>query len=336
MKIDTILFFPTSVMFIDDSETFLANFSLLLDEDILYETKSSASEALKAIHARHQPYVVDSYMGKQFTAQKFILKSIEANGFKFSAIAQEAFNPLRFKQLSVIVVDYAMPAMTGLELIQKMENAHIKRILLSGQADTSIIETALQKKLVDLYIGKQTIDIQTVANQGIKFLQHQYFEDTSQRILPLLKHNHQDYLSETQDLMPPNYIEDTLSHHNIVEYYLNDENGSFLLVSTSGEMSLLQCYDEHDIQKILNLAEKLNVTSSIMNKILAREKLPLVCSNGALAISKKQRLEDCFYDVIKSQNLIEKYYIHVPYGMLRDLFQFEAVFSVKSYMNHYY
>ena len=51
------MFFPTSVLFIDDSRDFLLNFTMQLDDDIIFEIKNSPFDALEVIHARYQNHI---------------------------------------------------------------------------------------------------------------------------------------------------------------------------------------------------------------------------------------------------------------------------------------
>src|SRR6056297_158781 len=126
------MYFPTSVLFVDDSRNFLLNFTLQLNEDIAFEVKYSPYEALDIIHAREQTLLANNDPQNESTRFNHLTFDSKLANSAISEIGKEIYNPLRFSEISVVVVDYEMPGMNGLEFISKMENSRIKRILLTG------------------------------------------------------------------------------------------------------------------------------------------------------------------------------------------------------------
>jgi CheY-like chemotaxis protein len=63
-------------------------------------------------------------------------------------------NPNRFSLPSVLVVDYAMPSIDGLEFCQELADIPIKKILLTGVADEKIATNAFNDGLIDRFIRK--------------------------------------------------------------------------------------------------------------------------------------------------------------------------------------
>ncbi len=300
MDINHLLFFPTSVMFIDDNRDFLLNFILLIDEDILIDIKSSPYDALKAIHERHQKYIVDLKMGEIYKSQKNTLDQLINQKFKVSEIAQEAFNPLRFSQLSVVVVDYAMPGLNGLELVKKMENAHIKRIMLSGQAETQIIEQAVKDSVIDLYIKKQDDNVKDLINASIRKLQEEYFAQVSQQLKYFNPEYKMDEFFCQMTLKAKSFIHHIFDTHNIQEYYCNDSEGSLLLVSNKGEISLMECFTQKQFKNWLS-----------------------------------QEKDNQFCEKVKLFDDDSKYYVHIPFHFISQKYSLKSVFSYNDYRNNY-
>lgn len=65
----------------------------------------------------------------------------------------------RFGLTQVCVVDYSMPAMTGLSVLSELAAWKPARVLLTGRADEQIALSAFNRGLIDRFIPKQTPDI---------------------------------------------------------------------------------------------------------------------------------------------------------------------------------
>lgn len=62
----------------------------------------------------------------------------------------------RFHLTEVLIVDYAMPGLTGLELVRRLEAFPARRILLTGEADAEVAVQAFNAGLIQRFIPKST------------------------------------------------------------------------------------------------------------------------------------------------------------------------------------
>ncbi|MEO5660549.1 MAG: response regulator [Polaromonas sp.] len=77
----------------------------------------------------------------------------------------------RFALTQVAVVDYAMPAMSGLRVLSELTRWSGSRILLTGRADEQLAVSAFNRGLINQFIPKQSPDIRlrlTSAIQGLR------------------------------------------------------------------------------------------------------------------------------------------------------------------------
>ena len=128
-------YFPTTVVFVDDSASFLGNLSLQLDESLAYRLFESPLEALECINAANgRPSLAQTYFSSYRDVESLsgANRVIDVNVDK---IHRQVYKEDRFKEISVVVVDYAMPEMDGLEFCRNIKNSAIKKILLTGRAD---------------------------------------------------------------------------------------------------------------------------------------------------------------------------------------------------------
>ena len=124
-------FHPTTVVFVDDNQSFLSSLDLELPVGWAYR---SFTDPLEAFDFLEQPAALPPIVERCFSVQ-------EASGFSptihldVSAIEQEINHVERFERISVAVIDYAMPSLNGLELCEQMTDPWVRKALLTGVAD---------------------------------------------------------------------------------------------------------------------------------------------------------------------------------------------------------
>ena len=74
----------------------------------------------------------------------------------------------RFDLTRVLVVDYSMPAMNGMQALAALIDWPGSRILLTGQADEQIAVTAFNQGLIEQFIPKQSTDITRRLTDAVK------------------------------------------------------------------------------------------------------------------------------------------------------------------------
>jgi len=79
----------------------------------------------------------------------------------------------RFALVQVAVVDYAMPAMSGLRMLSELQDWPGSRILLTGRADEQLAVSAFNRGLINQFVPKQSPDLRLRLISAIDDLRHQ-------------------------------------------------------------------------------------------------------------------------------------------------------------------
>lgn len=74
----------------------------------------------------------------------------------------------RFAFTRVCVVDYAMPAMSGLRVLSELTDWSGSRILLTGRADEQLAVSAFNRGLIEQFVPKQSTDIRLLLSDAIQ------------------------------------------------------------------------------------------------------------------------------------------------------------------------
>src|SRR5690606_37938478 len=96
-------------------------------------------------------------------------------------IKSALLKPERFDVISVIVVDFSMPTLTGVEFIdqlrERVKNKFAKIIMATGEADHGLAVQLFNEKKIDKFFLKNEDGLEEKINAAINEMQKAYFLD---------------------------------------------------------------------------------------------------------------------------------------------------------------
>lgn len=268
-------FYPTTVGLIDDSEQYIDKLiSRLAGKEqlpcIVYKNPE------EALHFLTNQYQSDSFVNRCLLSKEaddFDRLIVELN---ITAIQREIYNPHRFNEISVLIVDYAMPSINGLELCRlvRKSNPYIKIIMVTGEVGKSLAVTAFNEGSIDQFILKTTPKVMDVLVQAVRKFQEDYFLELSEMALNKIAEFSKQTLGCLQDSIFVDFFKQLCKTNRIVEYFLVDKYGSFLMLDFQGNPSVLAVADEDLMLTYGNLAEDDQAPSAIIACLKAKEMMP--------------------------------------------------------------
>lgn len=319
-------YFPSTTIFVDDNRDFLLNFVLQLDEWLAYRIYDSPFDALECIQKKYRE--LDLLVERCYSNHKEITKS-EPAGKNASppAILSELHNARRFADISVVVVDYAMPGMNGLEFCRQISNTNIKKILLTGKADEGLAMAALNEGLIHRYIHKSDPDVAELITRSISELQLQFFQDISADLVRLLSLHSPACLSDKTFV---EFFRKFCHEEGVVEYYLVDNSGSFLLLDVDANISFLIVKTEAQVRSFYELAREHDVDNQVLERLMRGEKIPAINYSENSSI----KWHDISASLVTATPLIanEKYFYSHVQGLNLFNVRHEGLFSYHSYL----
>lgn len=321
-------YFPSTALFVDDSHDFLLNFVLQLDESLAYRVFDSPFDALDHIHKRQtkNDHLTQRCLSEYAEAKNCPLTNHTIN-LDLATIHEEIYNPHRFGEISVVVVDYALAGMDGLEFCRRLENSNIRKILLTGDTDEKVVIEAFNQGLIHRYIQKSSPNVAEKITQSIAELQLEYFQSMSEVISRLLA------LSSASCLYNKKFVEffqQFRQEKKIVEYYLVDNSGSFLLLDDDANASFLIVKNEADRRLLYDLALDSGACGKVLEQLASGEKLPCLWQAKAQTVDTKVWSASMLpAQQFHSEQLY--YYAYVEGAVLFELRQKEII-SYHSYL----
>lgn len=262
---------PTTVVFVDDNLDFLGNLSLQLDADLAYRLFESPNKALEHLNntARPKPlserfFAASMGAGNTFGAEPMIRLDV-------AAIQREMRNNHRFGETSVVMVDYAMPKMNGVEFCKRIRNPHVKKILFTGVADEYVAVRAFNEGLIDRFILKSERDVYEAVNVAIRDLQDAYIRDTSYTISHVLSLRSQDCLT---DPAFARFFHQLTKEHGYIEYYMAVDPGGFLCLDAEGGMARLIVLTDEDLRAHWEVARDQDAPRELLDALERGDTVP--------------------------------------------------------------
>jgi CheY-like chemotaxis protein len=143
-----------STVFLDDDPTYLDMLGMVLPAHLQVELYMRPATFLERMREEPARWEADA-------AQQLQLLERWRNGQHLvpQVLRYWAANPARYQLAQTCVVDYAMPGIDGLKVLNTLLDWPGARILLTGQADDQIAIQAFNGGLIDQFIAKQAPDV---------------------------------------------------------------------------------------------------------------------------------------------------------------------------------
>lgn len=265
-------YYPTTVVFVDDHYKFLNTMRLIANSHIiipkLFDNPFKVIQFFKEIY-QFNPFTQYCVLWPEEDLRDH--RNLDVN---IPAIHSQLYNPNRFNEVSVLVVDYAMPGINGIELCQQLKDFPFKKILLTGKVDERLAIEAFNQGLIHQFLRKDEDDFSEKLNAAIYHLQQEYFFELSNIILNSIAH----HPLSASALSDPTFIklfDQFFNKKQFTEYYLVDALGSFIFVDFEGNTSWLAVKNEDEMNSDAYIAEVSDepVAAAILDPLKNKQKL---------------------------------------------------------------
>ena len=248
-------FHPTRVMFVDDNLGFMRSVTSGLPDSLCFDVFLTPEEALKQVN---QPHSRPQLMEECFSVQDD-LWFLDLN-----VLEHEIKRKDRFERLSVVLIDYAMPTMNGLEFSAQIADKDLRRVLLTGVADEKTAVQAFNDGLIDQYVPKTKLARPGGLMPYIEEMQRRYFEQFMERTCAML------------NLPPPEFSCDPafkqrffeiVRTQQVVEYYFVTNPTGYLMLRSDGSMLRLVVDYAGYVDKQCQLVRDYGIPETVARRI---------------------------------------------------------------------
>ncbi|SDI12882.1 response regulator [Propionivibrio dicarboxylicus] len=328
-------YFPTTVAFIDDSPSFLESIALGLDSRLAYRKFDSPFSALVALNGATPALAIGEDLLSIYQHRGECSQAHHVIDINLDKIHRVVHNEQRFEQISVVVIDYDMPEINGLELCRGIRNPAVKKILLTGKADEQVGIQAFNEGIIDRFIKKQYPDAIARLNTAIADLQMEYLRQLQDALMHMLAVGSHVFLF---DRMFAARFQEICKELNIVEHYLSCTPDGLLLLDTTGSAHLLIVQTEAMMRSHFEIADELGAPKELLQQLSSRHHIPYFWKTSGDYSPAYDDWKSCLYPaheftgqngdnylytVINSPSAFNLKYIH-SYGDYLDQLDAEA------------
>jgi CheY-like chemotaxis protein len=197
----------------------------------------------------------------------------------------------RFALTRVCVVDYAMPAMSGLRVLGELTGWSGSRILLTGRADEQLAVSAFNRGLIDQFIAKQTPGIRLRLTEGIQTLRQVPDTRHQQTWRATLSREQHALLCEPAISAA---LEKLAIEHGWIERVVIGAPFGLLALNAQGSVSWLQLEPADKLKELAEMAESQGLDAATVQDIRAGRQLVDLELQLALGAGENARAQPAF------------------------------------------
>ena len=319
----TCFYFPIQVIFLDDNPAFLDALDLEFGTKFNLLTLTNPDKAFQMLDNYSQDVTQSIFklmnnVNEDTTSDRVI-------GFDVSKMLSLIYEKNRFEHAPLLVVDYEMPTINGIEFCKKLKERNLFKVMLTAQADKDTAIQAFNNGLIDKFILKTDKNLHTEITLAVNDLTHRHFKALSKNML--------NGYSNSINILFDNPLYQQLfanivKQEQIVEYYLIDNSGSILFLDTNAKPTWLIVKHAQELTEQLELLQGYELSEQIMTAVSAKEKILFLLSEKEY---KKPiaKWVDYLFDAKKLDN---NYYYSITQNYLTDTLDWKRVVSYSSYL----
>lgn len=270
---------PTLVVLVDDSRSLIESLEFQMNPMIAMKSFQDPHEAvgwLQAAQGVGQGKFLPIRVGYDQEVPSFERRTISLD---VDGVYRIAFDARRFYASAVVVVDYAMPQMSGLDFCRALKGLPCKKILFTGEADEMVAVDAFNKGLIDRYLKKSDAQVLDRLELEIAALECAYFVERSGTLKDLLVKHAYSFLSDT---VFASLINELMRKHGFVESYLFPHPTGMLFLDANGKATLMVVETKASLIAHLECAQDYAAPTELLTVFRNESMVPFFWKSGGM------------------------------------------------------
>ena len=251
-------FYPLQKIILDDDQAF-AQSVLLKMHGYHFTAFHSPREALNYLLHEYRPeFTKTDLIALDNTAENTSTQqviNIDIKKLK-KMLAKQQHN-----DINVLLIDFHMPEMCGLDFLKEITHLPIKKALITGESDYKIAVDAFNQGLVDTYIRKDEADFLEKIQAATFDLEWRYFAELSNFMTDLPDFN---YLRNNHFI---EIFRKFIYENNIIAFCLVDIQGNFLTLDKQGNYKYILVRNKAQLHELAIIAKEDGASLGVITQL---------------------------------------------------------------------
>lgn len=260
-----ICFYPTRKIVLDDDSIFVQSILLRMDEKT-FSSYTSPQCLLDYLFKEYNLFFrpADLFETEQTGSELSSYHNFHIPTKKLSSICANTLA----HDISVILIDYHMPNMTGISFLNQVKQFPFKKILITGEEDYTIGIDALNAGLVDAYIRKDDPDLLNKLNNMVSVLEWKYFTELSASAYNISEFDYLKNKAFFRKFQQLNF------ENNITSFFLANKEGDFENLNIKREKGFIVVRTLKQLNELAILAQEDGAPIEIINGLNQSKIIP--------------------------------------------------------------
>jgi CheY-like chemotaxis protein len=262
-------YFPTTLICVDDDPIVLEGYKVLFSD--LFECKflTDSQDALQLFTSYKPRICIDGFLS--------IVNDYEVEQPQFQSVAELHLSHIRRimndkdrnHEISLLLADYYMPRVNGLELCENIMTQPCMKMLLTGTNDYLTVLRARNKGIID-YFANKSDSIEQI-KEAIHELSIRYFCNLTRKII---YHLTAGGTAPIMDVEFIKYFQNIWADNLFSEFFLYDKNCSFILADKHKRRCALIVHNDSSLDEFISVVSEYNMTGLLIEQVRSREVIP--------------------------------------------------------------
>ena len=264
-------YFPSTIICVDDDLLVHESYKALFSKYFRCIFFSNAQQALNYFTQYKTQINISDFISSmsEYESENSLFQS--AIELQISKITDLVMNEHKHNEVSLLLADYYMPDMNGIQLCEKLSAQPCQKILLTGTEDYLTVLQAQNKHIINHFTQKSKSAEairEDIYNMSIK-----YFCNITSNINQHLAING---YSPTIDAAFIEYFMKIVLQHGITAFFLLDKNGSFLLYDQFNKKYALIVHNAKSISEFISVIEDEINMEDVISSLTNMDKIPFL------------------------------------------------------------
>jgi CheY-like chemotaxis protein len=279
---------PTLVTLVDDSSSFVESLVFQMSPSMALKTFQDPNEALRWLEGAYDTNsekCLPIRVGYDEQTYSFERRTIALDVDRVYRIAMD---PRRFYAPAVVVVDYGMPQINGIEFCRSLAQLPCKKILFTGEANEMVAVDGFNRGLIDRYLKKSDSYALDRLEGEIASLERDYFIERSGTLKDLLVKHSYSFMSDDAFAT---LVHSLSEEYGFVEHYLFPDPSGILFFDANGQPKLMVVETKVGLTSHLETAQDYAAPIALQEALKNEKVVPFFWRSGGMYTEKSQDWE---------------------------------------------